>query len=56
MFLAKTCEIHDRFVSGEEGGEIQQDMRGWNHLSELDTHLVVRVDSPDGSLDVNLML
>lgn len=26
------------------------------HLTELDTHLVVRVDSPDSTLDVNLVL
>lgn len=26
------------------------------HLAELDTHLIVRVDAPDGALHVNFVL
>ena len=35
--------------------ELGEDILGEN-LSELDTHLVVRVDTPDSTLDVDLVL
>lgn len=35
--------------------ELSQNVLGQD-LSELDTHLVVRVDPPDSSLDVDLVL
>ena len=41
---------------GKKAGKSNKTGRGCNHLSELDTHLVVRVDSPNGTLDVDLVL
>jgi hypothetical protein len=57
MFLAKTCISRERLISTLVRTLLWKRLFVRNsHLSELDTHLVVRVDSPNGTLDVDLVL